>query len=282
MSHHTSPKKFFPLPGCYGVMQMDPVAMVEDLGDPEALKEAKSMRVKKYIAYLYSPIELPWPNRPWYGYYVCPVAPSLRSEDVEKAIAPEMCIPIAPNTNHPTGRPPLVPRPPFPYSNCYHWVDTLTRVRIRAGVEFDDSRAVFLPDEAQIVMQEMFDRDMDRACEVLVERQNAARSLAALEHLETSEATSYVNSSEDRTHSDSTSHPWSDSSVRGSSLQSTRPSSIDSFETVAAFDPLSSHPDDDAFFSPLVDFCFDLTDHVSQEVIPDPSGFWEERDQILT
>lgn len=45
-------KKFFPLPGRFGVMQIDPVAMVEHLGDEEALAAAKAMQPKRYIGYL--------------------------------------------------------------------------------------------------------------------------------------------------------------------------------------------------------------------------------------
>lgn len=45
-------KKFFPLPGRFGVMQIDPVAMVEHLEDEEALAAAKAMQPKRYIGYL--------------------------------------------------------------------------------------------------------------------------------------------------------------------------------------------------------------------------------------
>ncbi|EIW54304.1 uncharacterized protein TRAVEDRAFT_83878, partial [Trametes versicolor FP-101664 SS1] len=119
-----------PLPGRFGVMQIDPVAMVEHLEDEDALAPAKAIQTKRYIGYLRDTIELPWPQRPWYGYNVLPIATTLRPEDPERAISAEMCIPIAPNTNHPTNRPSLPTEPSFPFSNCYYWVESHTNVRI--------------------------------------------------------------------------------------------------------------------------------------------------------
>ena len=43
---------FGPNPGTYGVIRMDPVAMVQHLNDPEALAEAEAMQPKSYLVYL--------------------------------------------------------------------------------------------------------------------------------------------------------------------------------------------------------------------------------------
>ncbi|KAJ3004658.1 hypothetical protein NUW54_g4706 [Trametes sanguinea] len=294
MTPHTTPKRFFPLPGFYGVMEMDPVAMVQDLKDQEAERLARAMQTKKYLVYLYNPIELPWPDRPWYGYYVYPIGPFLRSENAEKAITSDMCIPIAPNKEHPARRSPLATVPPFPFTNCYHWVDALTRVRIRAGQEFDETRAVQLPNVAQVQMQDMFEEDMDRAYDVLEERQQsggppAAQSIASdtvgpeggSQPIHNCGITPPATSGRQ-----SLGRSGTRSNSEGSSCSgSRRPSfsaSVDSMDVFAALDPFGFSGDEDVLLAPLVDFCFDLTDHLCQEEIPSPVEFWNERDQILS
>ncbi|KAI9056940.1 hypothetical protein FKP32DRAFT_1607726 [Trametes sanguinea] len=208
--------------------------MVQDWKDQEAERLARAMQTKKYLVYLYNPIELPWPDRPWYGYYVYPIGPSLRSEDADKAITSDIS-----NEEHPAGRSPLATMPPFPFTNCYHWVDARTR----------------LPNIAQIQMQDMFEEDMDRAYDVLEERQQsggppAAQSIA-LDILQRFETAIVL-------------------------------ASVDSLDAFAALDPFGFNGDEDVLLAPLVDFCFDLTDHLCQEEIPSPVEFWNERDQILS
>ncbi|KAL7283025.1 hypothetical protein ACG7TL_002449 [Trametes sanguinea] len=292
MTSHTTPKRFFPLPGFYGVMEMDPVAMVQDLDDEEAERLARAMQTKRYLVYLYNPVELPWPDRPWYGYYVYPIGPCFRSEKPEKAITADMCIPIAPNKVHPAGRPPLATVPTFPFTNCYHWVDALTRVRIRAGQEFDETRAVQLPNIAQIQMQDIFEEDMDRAYDVLEERQHSgglavSQSQANDISTEGSEvnyncgaAPSHPATSDDQRDDRPDTRSCSEgTSCGGSRRQSISPSS-DSLDAFAALDPFGFNIDEDVLLAPLVDFCFDLTDHLCEEEIPSPVDFWNERDQI--
>lgn len=43
---------FSPNPGTYAVIRMNPVAMVKDLNDPEALVAAEALQTKKYLVYL--------------------------------------------------------------------------------------------------------------------------------------------------------------------------------------------------------------------------------------
>lgn len=43
---------FSPNPGTYAVIRMNPVAMVEDLNDPEALSAAEAIQTKAYVVYL--------------------------------------------------------------------------------------------------------------------------------------------------------------------------------------------------------------------------------------
>ncbi|KAI0364947.1 hypothetical protein BV20DRAFT_955204 [Pilatotrama ljubarskyi] len=277
------PKKFFPLPGRFGVIQMDPVAMVEPLGDEEALHLAKAIQTRKYLAYLLCNMELPWPNRPWYGYYILPIGPTLRSEVPEKAITADMCVPIAPNVAHPSGRPPVVTEPPFPFSNCYYWVDSETRVRVRSGIEFDEAHAVCLPHMTRSKLQRVFDEDMDRAYDAIEERRNAAmeedqHDLAA----ETSpEKTTDSSASNDESDPHLFDRPDERSCSSSSSCGESSPSqSVDSFKAFAAFDPFGFHLDADIELCPLVDFCFDLTDHIAQDEIGDPVDFWREGAEV--
>ncbi|EIW54184.1 uncharacterized protein TRAVEDRAFT_77773, partial [Trametes versicolor FP-101664 SS1] len=137
---------FSPNTGTYAVIRLNPVAMVEDLNDPEALVAAEALQTKRYLVYLeYVSLELPFPNRPWYRYTVCPIAPSLRAEDKAEGYTPDMCVPIFPNTSHPRGRTPLRTEPVFPYDNCYHWAQFRTDIRVRARAEkFNERRAIRL------------------------------------------------------------------------------------------------------------------------------------------
>ena len=99
----------------------------------------------------------------WYTFNVFPVGPGLPPADPVRGITPDMCIAIYPNESHPTGRPPLHPTPGFPYTNCYHWIDTSMDVRVCArpnGFDVDD--AIILPVEDEIDMQEFWGIDHDK------------------------------------------------------------------------------------------------------------------------
>ncbi|TFK70216.1 hypothetical protein BDN72DRAFT_747813, partial [Pluteus cervinus] len=51
----------------------------------------------------------------------------------EKGVEPYMCLPIFPETNHPTGREPLRTNGLFPFHNCYTYgASPPTRVRVRS------------------------------------------------------------------------------------------------------------------------------------------------------
>ncbi|KAI0774865.1 hypothetical protein BD413DRAFT_445367, partial [Trametes elegans] len=119
-----------PLHRRYGVIQIDPVAMVEELGDEAAFAAAKALRPRTYLVYLSETMGLPWPGRPWYGFMASIIGPSLRVEEPAKAITSDMCVPIAPNAVHPHGRLSVVTQPLFPFSNCYHWVESNAHLRI--------------------------------------------------------------------------------------------------------------------------------------------------------
>ncbi len=118
-------------------------------------------------------MELPFPDKPWYRYRVCPIAPSLRAEDKDEGYAPEMCMPIFPNTSHPLGRPSVRTVPVFPYDNCYHWAEFHTDIRVRARPElFDERRAILLPGAEKVDMNRHLGEDIPRMDEL--QRQHRA------------------------------------------------------------------------------------------------------------
>ncbi|KAI0350625.1 hypothetical protein OH77DRAFT_1412659, partial [Trametes cingulata] len=123
---------YSPNPGTYAVVRMDPVAMVQNSDDQDAVAAASAMKPKRYLVYIQSDLELPFPHRPWYCYRVWPIAPFVRPRDEAAGVTSDMCTPIFPNMYHPTRRAPLRTEPPFPFDNCYHWSGTSLAVRVRA------------------------------------------------------------------------------------------------------------------------------------------------------
>ncbi|KAI0740873.1 hypothetical protein C8Q76DRAFT_709310 [Earliella scabrosa] len=152
---------FGPNPGTYGVIRMDPVAMVQHLNDPEAMAAAQAMQPKSYLVYLEHILALPFPGQPWFPFTVLVVGPGLRPPNEEECITADMCTPIFPNLAHPTGRASLRTEPTFPYSNCAHWQCPELNVRICARDEgFDDGLAIKLPvdDQEQLELDIVLDQ----------------------------------------------------------------------------------------------------------------------------
>lgn len=74
-----------------------------------------------------------------------------------------MVIPIFPNTHHPRGRPPIRPETPFPFPNCYHWIENDATVRIRRKDEqYDDTNAVKLSAMQHVMIDIGFSDDYKR------------------------------------------------------------------------------------------------------------------------
>ncbi|KAL1945496.1 hypothetical protein VTO73DRAFT_2347 [Trametes versicolor] len=155
---------FSPSPGAYAVIRLNPVAMVQHLDDNDALQAAMAMQTKTYLVCLDIEMALPFPDRPWYRFEARPIGPQLPPANEEEGYTPEMCIPIYPNTNHPTGRAPIRPRRPFPYGNCYHWNDNTIHIRVRARPEgFDETNAVKISARTELLIGKLFMEDILRA-----------------------------------------------------------------------------------------------------------------------
>ncbi|KAI0629532.1 hypothetical protein C8Q77DRAFT_1076022 [Trametes polyzona] len=124
---------FFPLPLTYAVAEIDVLKTLQPLDDPIAITEGARIKTTKCIVYLACVLQLPFPDDQTIRYNIHLVGPGMRPADPELCLTPDMCVPILPETYHPSGkRKPLEPEPPFPFRNCYHWYgpDMVLDVRI--------------------------------------------------------------------------------------------------------------------------------------------------------
>lgn len=87
-----------------------------------------------------------------------------------------MCIPIFPNTEHPTGRPCVRTEPEFPFSHCYHWFcpDFACYVRVKNGTYLASSNPLAkytkLPAGDWVDMETIHQQDVNRINDMLAER----------------------------------------------------------------------------------------------------------------
>lgn len=98
-------------------------------------------------------MDLPFPDKPWYRFRALPTGPHLPPPNEAKGYTSNMCIPTFPNLNHPNGRAPLPSERPFPYGNCYHWIDESVVIRVRARQEgFDETNAIKITARDEVLM----------------------------------------------------------------------------------------------------------------------------------
>ncbi|KAI0327916.1 hypothetical protein GY45DRAFT_1372780 [Cubamyces sp. BRFM 1775] len=297
---------FSPTPGSYAVIRLAPVAMVRPFDDSEALLEAQAMQPKSYLVFLTWDLALPFPDQPWYKYEIEPIAPSSRSEDKARGISSDMCIPIFPNTSHPTGRKPIKPEPEglFPYDNCYHWFDAKASVRVRARPEeFDETNAVALSVRTEIQMMRCWEEDGPRMFD---NRDKLQLESEVVDH--SPDGTKSPSQPLPEAHASPENHPLSEDVVslephtasesQTASRESiTGPEDTDgspnsgsdaphpgtsthSLEDIAAME-IFSGPNDDSELVPLVDLWMsDLAEHLKQEDIPSPLEMYAEFDHI--
>ncbi len=226
--------------------------------------------------------DLPFPDKPWYRFEALPIGPHLPPANKEKCYTPEMCIPIFPNTNHPTSRDPVHPEQPFPYGNCYHWIDTEVRIRVRGRPEgFDETNAVRISGKTQILLSYMFTPDYLRAMADVELAQKKALEAEQADAQTASIPKSSMDIPRDVPHevaisrsqegngdAASLSSSWSRSSrsARGPM------SSVDDIMRMDIF----TGPDEDLDLVPLVDLWPDLTDNLKEEDIPSPLELYGE------
>ncbi|PIL33725.1 hypothetical protein GSI_04350 [Ganoderma sinense ZZ0214-1] len=264
---------------------------------PDILEAAKEMTPKKYLVYIITNIGFAWPNEPWFMFDVIPIAPCLPPND--GVSTPEMCVPVFPNTRHPSGRMHIHTNPQFPYDNCYHWSHArqLT-VRIRAKPEqFDDDRATKLEPRELLTFWEL--SGPDRTCEELPEEDQSAHdsescrsSTAAArnapsvhsqeQQLEGEPASEDRN--KDSRHPTSGSPKWN----TGTAVESPSMRSFESASERSARAECRSivrtgifgDPHEDKEVYPLVDLWVELADTLKQNDIPRPEDFYKEYDMV--
>ncbi|KAI8978347.1 hypothetical protein BD414DRAFT_495277 [Trametes punicea] len=289
----------------YAVVRIDPVAMVEHLNDPTATAAARALRPKKYLVYLTSAMDLPFPSSAWFRHLVSLIGTTLRPEEPDRGITSDMVVPIHPNLDRPQGRTPIKTETPFPFGNCYHWVDNSVTVRIRRKDDlYDDSSAVKVSPQQHVAMTRLFAEDCNRINAFVEARQ--AEGHAGYEAWYERNACSADSDDEDNSHgcswrqvprrkhtpssqdsrlSDNSGdepreRPMNSADVRACTDASDPSRSRASMDDIYRMDIFNLARDDDAQFLPLVDLWFNLAEHLSEEAIPSPLEFREEQEAM--
>ncbi|KAI0042079.1 hypothetical protein FA95DRAFT_1682777 [Auriscalpium vulgare] len=121
--------EFLPGPGAYVFFTIDPLASVEALVDPEADKEARVLSPKTYVGYVGHYHGLPTPDLRCNKCGIVLLSRGLPEADETRGIEESMCVAVG-LSEHPTGRAPMLPNPPLPWSNVYHHIYGSIVVRI--------------------------------------------------------------------------------------------------------------------------------------------------------
>ncbi|OSC97337.1 hypothetical protein PYCCODRAFT_1145966 [Trametes coccinea BRFM310] len=285
---------FSPSPGAYAVIRLNPLEMVKHLDDAEAVEQAKALSPRFHLVYLSMEMALPFPGRPWYRFEVSPIATKPREHITKNGITPAMCIPIFPNTVHPNGRPPLRPEGAFPFSKCYHWLDNIIEVRVQARPEgFDESNAVRLSvdsicDLAEVWVEDVIALASARRAAETPKAQDApedashhqVEGLEGLELLEDAHKRA-LEVGRDISNASPADDADGDSISSGPGSFASRDEYADDSTHLAGMD-IFGGSDCDADLVPLVDLWIsDLSEHLKETEIPDPSDLFAECEQVV-
>ncbi|VDB88605.1 unnamed protein product [Peniophora sp. CBMAI 1063] len=108
----------WPRYGDFFVFTVDPVASVAHL-DRRAVRAARSLPRQQFVALAVSlECHVPFEGVPFSSFEICLVRQGLPRTPPPFDFQ-DMCCPIFPNTDHPSGRRALRPMVPFPLSDCY-------------------------------------------------------------------------------------------------------------------------------------------------------------------
>ncbi|RPD56397.1 hypothetical protein L226DRAFT_573935 [Lentinus tigrinus ALCF2SS1-7] len=274
----------------FAVIRMDPVAMVRHLNDPEALKAAEALSPRSYLVYLDGHNRLPiWGPKPWYSFDIHLIGPCLRPAHEEQCVTPDMCTPIYPNCNHPTGRAVIHTEPPFPFDNCYFWSGLKMKIRVCPQEEgFDWDVTTHLPGR-----EEELWRDYE-VCDGLAQAAARARQLhpqpdpvpescasadpalptnpSALQADPGTAASLYADDDTSSLHSDS-SFAYSCSMIASTD--------VSSYDTMTEWRRLFTDPVKTPEFHPLCHLWGNIAADIKQDEIANPMEFLEERDAVV-
>ncbi|KAI9067478.1 hypothetical protein FKP32DRAFT_1588585 [Trametes sanguinea] len=285
--------------------------MVEHFNDPIATAEARALQPKKYLVYLDTCMDLPFPTNSWFKFLISLIAPTPRREVPSHGITSDMSIAIYPNTSHPTGRAPLYTERPFPFANCYFWVNNMTYIRVRRIYgKFDDDKAIEVSSREHVSMSLILCKDQhriaasqatsddrrehDTCSQPESESQNALISSGDTSHpVPTRQSTSSMQDSQTSAPSDASFGGKLHAFIQDNLLQdepstselpphdSDSPKHDPNVEAIFRMDVFGLAHDDGAEILPLVDVWYELAEHLTADTIPDTRGFYEERDAIV-
>ncbi|KAI1790325.1 hypothetical protein LXA43DRAFT_510406 [Ganoderma leucocontextum] len=253
------PRTIFPYVRQYAVIQMDPVAMVQDLEDAVVIAEAQAMRPKKYLVFLSvlgasGDLPFPWDMACEYAADIVSRGPC-RIHELRGLTAGDAVIPIHPNS-YPE-RPSVHPIRPFPFPGCSHCLDCEVCIFVKqAPGGYDNDGAWKLSSHDIWVIWSTNTSDSNR---IAVADRNKALSLAQ-ETLPT-EATA-------------------------SSAGALRLSAEETDEDTSDYEDDISDDDSDGdpykdTFVPLVDLWLDIDQHfTASDDLPDIDDFFIERAEI--
>lgn len=215
-----------------------------------------------------------------------------------------MCVPIFPNTRHPSGRMHIHTTPEFPYDNCYHWslAEKLT-VRIRAKPEkFDDDHAIKLEPRELITLWDL------AAPDHLSEGPEDSQSGDGSAPLQSNTMapcgdTPSVGGCEQRALQDRKPHTAPENQVGESNQPAAEGTERDSeagdFASIRSRTSVESehsansefraimgtgvfgNTNQDKELFPLVDLWLELVDHLKQDDIPNPGDLYKEYEAVV-
>lgn len=122
---------------------------------------------------------MPFITNLWFRFAVGLVGATLRPPNLSKGYTPDMVVPIYSNTSHAGGRASVQSTTPFPFDNCYHWLESMATVRLRRKADlFDEASAVQIEVMQHVVMARRSGEDFRRSVP-LKTAQNAREPLPA-------------------------------------------------------------------------------------------------------
>ena len=226
--------------------------------------------------------QLLMPHHEWLRFNISPIGTTLRPEEPERGLTPDMVIPIAPNIAHGQEGRLIESETPFPFTSCFHWFGNNITVRIKVLFkdQYDHTHGVRVSSFEHVRLKKIFESDRRRFLAFNDRKREAARSptrdsSASPRAKSRSTSTSSSGSSSFR----ASSPPGSGADGQGSSAPSVA-SSADyataTIEPVFTEDFFGVDPVPGESLFPILDCWLDLEEHLTEDTIPSPVLFFEE------
>ncbi|KAI0041149.1 hypothetical protein FA95DRAFT_1526884 [Auriscalpium vulgare] len=164
--------EFVPDPGAYVFLTLDLLATVEALADPEADKKARALSPKTYVGYVGHHFGLPTPNLRYNKCGIVLLSRGLPEADETRGIEESMCVAVG-LSEHPTGRAPMLPNPPLPWSNVYHHIYGSIVVRIGSCEGTNSETCPQISDADIVGASSALNKDNRRIVDLMVRKKGA-------------------------------------------------------------------------------------------------------------